>query len=446
MTHALHLAVLLAVLLVSCTHPPAGELPAQGGLRLPAAERRERSSPGVAPVNTPLTATTSQGQHLARLTLEDAFALAERVHPGLRAAQAQIQGAEGRALQAGLFPNPELFARTESASLSGSFSEQAEYVVGISQPLPLGRRLSIARRVEGHDRDRLVHERDGKRWGVLMGVQSAFATALYWQRVIEARAEDVRLAENGVMASKTRLAAGDAIPAEVGQTEVELGRAQLELERATSMQAQAMEALVTAMGEPSLEVGALEGGLEQPLVLPSLESLRARLDQSPAVAAAEAEIGVQKARLELAEAQRTPDVSLDLSYRRLGNVENALDVGMRLPIPLFNRLQGSIQEARAELAAAEARGHVVRNELGRELQASHRTLARAVASAKLLREDILPRAESVLQGAETRYRNGDISIAELLPIRRDWTRTRLDYLEALNDVMQAWTALLPYLY
>jgi outer membrane protein, heavy metal efflux system len=319
-------------------------------------------------------------------------------------------------------------------------------VVGVSQPVPLGRRLSIARRVEGLDRDRLVHVRDGKRWEILMGVQSAFATALYWQRVIEARAEDVRLAANGVSAARARLAAGDAIPAEVGQTEVELGRAQLELERATSMQAQAMEALVTAMGEPSLEVGTLEGGLEQPLVLPSLESLRARLDQSPVVAASEAEIAVQKARLELAEAQRTPDVSLELSYRRLGDVENALDVGMRLPIPLFNRFQGSIQEARAELAAAEARGRSVRNELGRELQAAHRTLARAVACAKLLREDILPRAGSVLQGAETRYRSGDISLAELLPIRRDWTKARLDYLEALNDVMQAWTALLPYLY
>jgi outer membrane protein, heavy metal efflux system len=446
MTRTLRIAAILALFLVGCAHPPAEEPPAPGGLRLPAAERRAPAGPAVPPMNVPLTATTSQGQRLARLTLQDAFARAERFHPGLSAAKAEVQGAEGRALQAGLFPNPELVARTEAAPLNGSFSEQAEYVVGVSQPVPLGRRLSIARRVEGLDRDRLVHVRDGKRWEILMGVQSAFATALYWQRVIEARAEDVRLADNGVSAARARLAAGDAIPAEVGQTEVELGRAQLELERATSMQAQAMEALVTAMGEPSLEVGTLEGGLEQPLVLPSPESLRARLDQSPAVAASEAEIAVQKARLELAEAQRTPDVSLELSYRRLGNVENALDVGMRLPIPLFNRFQGSIQEARAELAAAEARGRSVRNELGRELQAAHRTLSRAVASAKLLREDILPRAESVLQGAETRYRSGDISLAELLPIRRDWTKARLDYLEALNDVMQAWTALLPYLY
>ena len=40
--------------------------------------------------------------------------------------------------------------------------------------------------------------------------------------------------------------------------------------------------------------------------------------------------------------------------------------------------------------------------------------------------------------------NGDISLAELLPIRRDWTRARLDYLEALNEVTQAWAALSPY--
>ena len=87
---------------------------------------------------------------------------------------------------------------------------------------------------------------------------------------------------------------------------------------------------------------------------------------------------------------------------------------------------------------------MLRHELALELQTSYRTLARAIAAATLLREEILPRAESVLESAETRYASGDMSLAELLPIRRDWTRARLDYLEALNDVMQAWAALSPY--
>src|SRR6266508_2549666 len=111
--------------LTSCVFSPAPEPPAQG-------------SPG-------------------HFTLREALALAERLHPELAASEAQVQAAEGRSLQAGLFPNPELMARTESAPVTGSFASQAEYVVGISQPFPLGNRLSAAHRVEALDRDRLLH-------------------------------------------------------------------------------------------------------------------------------------------------------------------------------------------------------------------------------------------------------------------------------------------------
>ena len=121
-----------------------------------------------------------------------------------------------------------------------------------------------------------------------------------------------------------------------------------------------------------------------------------------------------------------------------------MDFGVRLPIPLFNRNQGGVPEARADVAAAEARARGVRNEVALALQASYRKLARAVSAATLLREEILPRAERVLQSAEVRYANGDIRLAELLTIRRDGTRARLDHLDALNEVMQAWAKLSPY--
>lgn len=380
-----------------------------------------------------------------RLTLQQALEFAERVHPDLAAAQAQVESAEGRALQAGLFPNPELVSRIEKVPVTGRTVEPEEYIVGVSQPAPLGQRLAVARRVETLDRDRLGLELEVKRLEIRRRVQSAFATVLYGQRVIQARAEDVQIAENGVAVAKALLAAGDAIPAEVGQAEVELGRARLEFEQATSRRAQAIEALVTTIGDPTLHVESLEGSLEGSLALPTLESLAVRLEQSPFIGAAEADIAVQRARIDLADTQRIPDVSLDLAYRRVG-VENTVDVGLRVPIPLFNRYQGGIREARADFVAAEARARSARNALALELQTAYRTLARAIAAATLLREEILPRAESVLRSAETRYASGDISLAELLPIRRDWTRARLDYLEALNDVTQAWAALSPYLY
>ena len=66
------------------------------------------------------SAATGPAQGLDRLTLAEALALADRVHPELAVGQAQIARAEGRALQAGLFPNPELVARIESRLLTGA--------------------------------------------------------------------------------------------------------------------------------------------------------------------------------------------------------------------------------------------------------------------------------------------------------------------------------------
>src|SRR5687768_17565452 len=89
----------------------------------------------VSPVITPRSAPAPQEapvaahpeERLERVTLADALARSERLHPELAVGQAQIERAEGLALQAGLFPNPELVARLESAPLTRQFAEQAEY-------------------------------------------------------------------------------------------------------------------------------------------------------------------------------------------------------------------------------------------------------------------------------------------------------------------------------
>ena len=245
---------------------------------------------------------------------------------------------------------------------------------------------------------------------------------------------------------QARLAAGDTIPAEVAHAEVELRRAELERDKATSSAAQSVKALAASMGDAALDVRSLAGAIEEALVAPPLSSLTARLDESPLLVAAAADIAVQRAHIDLAESQRTPDVNVDLFYRRLGETENAFDVGVRLPLRLFDRGQGRRQETRAELSAAEARAQALRNELFLRVQTAHQKLESAITAATRLREDILPRAESVLQAAEARYRAGDTGFSELLPVRRDWTRVRLEYLEALHEVMQAWAALSPYVW
>ncbi len=84
---------------------------------------------------------------------------------------------------------------------------------------------------------------------------------------------------------------------------------------------------------------------------------------------------------------------------------------------------------------------MTQNELTTRLRESHLQLVTALANSRALKTEILARAETVLKGAEARYAGGDISLAEILPVRRDWAAVQLSYLESLRDTMQAWAEL-----
>lgn len=440
MTRAPLLLVPLTALMYGCLstetrdRPPKPKSSPTSTAQVPSGDTTPPASDGVPP------------ESITLLTLSQAFELADRSHPEIAYALAQVEAAAGRTAQAGVFPNPVAVARMEQAPFDGHTTEEAEYVAGLSQRIPLGNRLSAASQVGRLEEERLREELAVRRLEVHRRVQGAFATALYLDEVIKVQLSAVQITANGLAATGARLAAGDALPEDVARAEMEMGRARLELERAQSLGEQAQAELRGAMGNPNVVVLSLEGALEDTFELPTLESLSARLGDHPSVAVAEAGISVERARVGLAEVQRIPDVNLDLFYRRLEiSNTNTFDIGIAIPLPLFDRNQGSIREAQASVAAAEARARSTRNELERELRQAHIRLTSALADARALREIILPRAEVVLRAFEGRYAAGDASLTEVLPIRREHTAIELAHLESLRRVMEAWAALLPYL-
>ena len=100
-----------------------------------------------------------------------------------------------------------------------------------------------------------------------------------------------------------------------------------------------------------------------------------------------------------------------------------------------------MREAGSALQAAEARLASTRNEIGSELHQRKLALERALETASILKQDVLPRVEATLRGSEARYTAGDISLAELLQVRRDAAAARLDYLEAIRLLMDSWASL-----
>jgi cobalt-zinc-cadmium efflux system outer membrane protein len=383
-------------------------------------------------------------KHVESLSLDQALEMAESLQPELAEANAMVEAAEGRARQAGALPNPEAILGAQQLPLNANASNQKEYVAGIGQAIPLSRRLSKARQAELLDREVRARGLEVKRRDIRRRVHSAFATALYQEKAYQVQTEIQRNAEKAVATTQARVAAGDALREDVARAEMELARAEVELKRAESLREQALVALTSAMGDPRLSVKSLAGTLDATFEIPTLETLAANLASQPESAQAEADIRARNARVDAAKAERIPDVKVELLYHRLeASQENTLDAGLSIPLPLFNRNQGRLREARADAAAAEARSRMTQNELTTRLRESYLQLTTALANSGTLKTEILSRAETVLKGAEARYAAGDISLAEILPVRRDWAAVQLSYLESLRDVMQAWAEIKP---
>ena len=391
------------------------------------------------PVRAGEVSTASNAKRVENLTLDQALEMAESLQPEMAEAKARVEAAEGRAQQAGTFPNPDAIVGAQQIPFSGNAPNEKEYIAGVAQTIPLSRRLSQARQAELLDREVRVRGLEVKRRDIRKRVHSAFATALYQERAFQTQSEIAQTMVKGVTTTQARLNAGDALPEDVARVEMELARAKVGLARSAALREQSMAALATAIGDPALAVTSLAGTLDAVFEIPTLESLAEGLSANPEALRAEAEVRATTARIDLAKAERIPDIKVEALYHRLeGSRENTVDVGLSIPLPLFNRNQGRLREARAEVAAAEARSRSTQNELGLRLRESYGQLTASLANSHALKTEILSRAEKVLKTAEARYAAGDISLTEILPVRRDWASCQLDYLESLRDVMQAW--------
>ncbi len=412
---------------------PRAARPAPVGLERSAARESGGSQPGAA-----LT--------LDVLDLEQAFELARGAHPELEAARARVVVARARARASGRLPNPEGVLRVESAGFEGETFESAEFLVGVAQPLPLGGRLDAAERVARGELRRAELDLEAAELELTARVRGAFATAFYAQRAVELRAELLAHSRASVALAKARLAHGDAAPEAGLLAELASLESLHELERAETLLTTARGELLLALGLPDLELGSLAGDLEQALALPSLDAVLEQLASTPLLLAADATLGAEAARVDLAHVERIPDLRLELLYRRIeAEDRNTFDLGLSLPLPLFQNARPRLDEARARQDEARAQRRSEELRLESLARVAHGRLAHARADLERLDLEVLPRVAHILALHERRLAAGDAALTEVLAARSRAAEAHLERLEALRAALAAWADLAPLL-
>jgi cobalt-zinc-cadmium efflux system outer membrane protein len=138
--------------------------------------------------------------------------------------------------------------------------------------------------------------------------------------------------------------------------------------------------------------------------------------------------------LRQAQAQAKPNVTLQVvaDYDRVTQATTASTL-VALPLPVFNRNQGNIDKAAADIRADQA--DLMRSQLvlRDQLADSFRRFKTSRLQAEKLKESILPAVEENLKLTMTAYKGGEISFRDVLTAQEAYAQSQIARIEAVTE-------------
>ncbi len=374
------------------------------------------------------------------LTLRQALALTLTRSPELAAVSYDVRIAEARILQAKLLPNPELGLEAEDIVGSGAFSNagRSENTLQLGQLIELGGKRRARAREAGLGRDLARFDYETKKREVFVKTAENFIDVLAGQRRVALSEELVQLASSFIPAVEKRVEAGKASDLEKTRFDVAIGSARIDLEQARRDLLSARQRLAAQWGSTKPRFGSAVGNLDATPAAGSFESLASKLETNPRLARFGTEIAHREAALAREKAAAVPDVTLRAGGRHIAESKDATAVvGLSVPLPFWNRNQGNIRAAREQIGRAGAEQAAAAAALTAELSTSYQNLTRARTSIGILRDTVLPGAESALNATGEGYEAGRFSYLDVLDARRTISAARIQYLQAITDYHKA---------
>jgi len=386
------------------------------------------------------------------VTLEQVERMAGDTNPTLRQAEAEIRAAKARQQQVGLYPNPSVgYTGDEIRGGSVGGGKQGFFV---QQTIVTGGKLGKSRDVFGAEARLAEVEAQEQRTRVTTAVEMAFLRVLAAQEWLEARRDLAKIAEDGAQTQRELMNTGQADESEVLEAEVEAQRMRMAARMQENTLREEWRSLAAVVGQPGLPLATVAGDLERGWPeLNEEEAVETIAKHSPAVEIAQLATGRARAVLARAQREPIPDIlvraGMEYNHETLASVPSAKGwegiAEASVELPIFNRNQGSIGAARADMERAEQE----KTRVALTLRERAATVVDEYANAKLMaveyRDEILPHAKKAYSLLLDKYGLMLASYPRVLEAQRKLYELQIDYIAALEGVWTNGLALEGYL-
>jgi cobalt-zinc-cadmium efflux system outer membrane protein len=258
------------------------------------------------------------------------------------------------------------------------------------------------------------------------------------QKTIEVNEKLVQIGDKGVEVAEQLRAALEVSRADVLQAQIEAETAGLSLKMAQNRHFKAWRQLAAVLGQPEMDAPTLTGDLETDL--PRIDwhdSLMRLLAESPELAQAYAGVERAKCQVVLRRAEVTPNYQVGAGVKYdAAAMDTLADLQVGIQLPLFDRNQGNIMEAQANLTAARRELERIELSLSQRLAEAFEQYVTARQHAEAYKGKIIPHATESLELTSTGYREGEFDYLTLLTAQRTFFNVSLEYLARLEAL---WT-------
>lgn len=383
-----------------------------------------------------------------RISLRDVMALTLMQSPELAAFAWEIRAREARILQVSSRPNPVISTLVEEfggasrvtgpgiTGLGGVIQPQTTIQLG--QLIELGGKRAARQSLVALSRDLATWDYETARIDVLTRVTKAFLDVLASQQAVALAEQTNGVVEQVQQAVGLRVVAGVVSPIEQTRADVALAAVRIESDRARRTLDADKRRLAALWGSSSARFESAVGDLTVLPYVPAFAELQERLSQNPELARWAAEIAQREAALVHERSKRVPDVTVSGGYRRFTQIGgSAFAVGVSIPLPLFDRNRGGIQEARDRVSKASEEQRAAQVRVTTMLADAYRALSSAKDEVTALAANVLPGTRSAFEGVTEGYRFGKFGFLEVLDAQRTLVSVGGQYLRALSNYHQA---------
>ncbi len=367
------------------------------------------------------------------LTLADLQGIAFQHNPTLAAAASRWEAAQGRQLQAGLYPNPVVGYHATEIGNVGTAGQQGGF---FSQKIITGGKLQLDREIAGKEAEAVHFSLQSQEKRVLTDVRLRFYKALVAQRRVELTRQLVSIGENLVKATENLLEGRLGTENDLLQAQIRADQARILHDNALNENIEAWQRLVTTIGVPTMSMKPLAGQLEEHF--PHYDwndCYQLVLSNHPELNAALARVQKDKIAILRAKKEPIPNVDAWVSFRHHNVTDSdVVNVQVGIPIPIFNRNQGNIHATKMEWIASRKEVNRIELDLLDKLAQAYRRYANARRQVHRYQQVILPKAEKSLQLVTKGYEEGQAKYLTLLTAQETYINTNLSYLVSLQEL------------